>query len=663
MIIFHYPFSIFHLNVWPICLTFGDKQMMCDGSEMLYFAIDDGARYSFELSDGALAAVDFDGSEMLDAIPIEWYFPWEYRSWPCMVTLHVDSAHSGWIGRTAVVSVDGLDDSHFFPNDSETVTAVVTNCHEDAYIDCTWTGGEGISFSDNHSLTTTINWNSTNGVAWATNYVDLVTTYEGGYAITNRHGITVGTQTEPTTCLELLCPTNMFINSAHYSNYVERVYSAVVKVTAPHGSRGQLWLDADEGSGILLYADRERTTMVPPSIPIGVPEHGEYGTNVSFFVVCPRLGMGRIEASLFLTNGIQKVEHVDVLVIEPERRLVTDELDERSGIIVNPSRLVYGTNAVLKVGVHQSGSRFNPMNITWHPISGNCRISPTNGLSVVVEPTTDSGVAVVEARFNDDAVQPRFVLPIVRWRELAVKAFVVQPPQDQSDKAWTIEEVNKTISAANSVYSQIGVRFNLQEIAMEGVGTSSDWVLQRSQVVTNGNRKIVVLSNQAARLFDHHKLRDCIELYFVGHIIPSRVLAFHHPYGVAISREGGEKLFAVAHEIGHALGLEDCYALNKVDVMIGRGSMPVQRGMFSTEGPDWGDETSHGFYGLTDSLELMLQSMLMCGNLYGGKVGVDIPDDWIESLGAFTRSPDQTTHAAVGARTVESKTDAEIYSR
>ncbi len=31
-------------------------------------------------------------------------------------------------------------------------TAVVTNCHEDAYIDCTWSGGEGISFSDNHSL-------------------------------------------------------------------------------------------------------------------------------------------------------------------------------------------------------------------------------------------------------------------------------------------------------------------------------------------------------------------------------------------------------------------------------------------------------------------------------------------------------------------------------
>ena len=521
---------------------------------------------------------------------------------------------------------------------------------------------EGVTFSNHHSLETLIYWNETNSLAWATNYVDLVTTYEGGYAVTNHCVFTVGTQTEPTPSLELTCPTNLFLNSTLYSNYVERVYPASVKVTAPHGARGRLWLDVDNDSGIRLYADRERTAGMPSEIVVEIPEVGDYGTNVSFFVTCPRLGMGRIQASLFLTDGTEKDAQVDVLVIEPERRLVMDEHDARTGIIVNPSRLVYGTNAVLKVGVHQSGNDFNPMDITWHPISGNCRMSPTNGLSVVVEPTTDSGVAVVEARFNDDAVQPRFVLPIVRWRELAVKAFVVQPPEDLSDKAWTIEDVNQTIAAANSVYSQIGVRFNLQEIVMEGVGTSADWNLQRSQVVTNGNRKTVVLSNQAARLFDHYKSRDCIELYFVGTIIPGEVIAFHHTNGIAISKKGVDSL-AVAHEIGHALGLKDCYALNKVGVTIGKENEPVVRGMFSVAGPDWGDETSHGYYAFDDSLGKMLRSMLMCGRVDDGMFGTDIPDDWIESLEANTLSTNQATHATVGARTVESKAEAEIYSK
>ncbi|MBR6733863.1 MAG: hypothetical protein IKL96_05630 [Kiritimatiellae bacterium] len=46
--------------------------------------------------------------------------------------------------------------THLHPGESVHLTAVVTNCHADAYLGCTWHGGAGISFSDAHSLTTTV---------------------------------------------------------------------------------------------------------------------------------------------------------------------------------------------------------------------------------------------------------------------------------------------------------------------------------------------------------------------------------------------------------------------------------------------------------------------------------------------------------------------------
>ena len=507
------------MNAWPACLTFGDVQVMCDGTEEVFFAFDCGAHYAFSMPGCELAGVWLYGVWCTWFGPDWWYGPYETNLGD--VTIHLDTMGSGWIGTTAEVSVDGLDGSHFFPNDSKNVTAVVTNCHEDAYIDCTWSGGDGVTFSNRHSLTTTVGWHSSDSVEWATNYVDLVTTYKGGYAVTNHCAFTVGTQTEPTPAIELICPTNMFLNSILYSNYVERIYPASVKVAAPHGIRGRLCLDVDANSGIRLYADRERTAGMPQEIAVEISEVGEYGTNVSFFVTCPYLGTGRIQASLFLTDGTEKNAHVDVLIIEPERRLVMDEHDERTGIIVNPSRLVYGTNAVLKVGVHQAGHAFNPMHYT------------------------------------------------------------------------------------------------------EG---------------------------------------NCIELYFVGRIIPANVKAFYHERGIVIAKDLKDKRL-VAHEIGHAFGLSDCYVRNDNKVQMVCATEPVGRGTFESTGRDWGDETSHGFYTAGDTNEEVLRKLLMCGYLDLWDMGGDIPDNWILSLEKKATRPDQIFRSSVGARQVESKTNQEIYSK
>jgi len=76
----------------------------------------------------------------------------------------------------------------------------------------------------------------------------------------------------------------------------------------------------------------------------------------------------------------------------------------------NPSRLVMGTNAVLKVGANGD---FSPSEVKLSVVSGPGVVFPTNGWETAVTPT-GPGTVTVEARFNDDEIQPRFVLPVVQ---------------------------------------------------------------------------------------------------------------------------------------------------------------------------------------------------------------------------------------------------------
>ena len=639
-------------NVWPICLTFGDKQMMCDGSEMLYFAIDDGARYSFALSGGALSAVDFDGTEMLDGLPVEWYGPWEYQSWPGMVTLHIDSARSGWIGRTAEVEVE-TDVTHIFSDGSGTVTAVVTNCHEDAFVGCTWLGGEGISFSDSHSLTTTINWNSTNAVACATNSVMLVTTYEGGYAITNSYGFTVGGLSEPQIEFSVSCPEVMFLNDDPIvTNYLERVYRVSLNLRAPEGVSGTAVVSCSGETGSQLFLDEGRTMPFGPGrLALGVPEGGGYASDftctTNVYLVSPHVGNGAIQATLSLSNGGGTHEQTkSYRVIEPLRRLVTTE--EYDGRIVNPSRLVWGTNAVLKVGVGE-GSPFDATNVVWSVVSNSPgRVVPIDGWHAVVEPTAPSGEVVVEARFNDDPIQPRFVLPIVQPREIPVRAFVVNPPPTDDGGAinvrfrpWSDAEVLEWLRLVNKIYFQVGISFELNH-PVETVGTANDWIIPQHDIRTNVAGKVEWVPGNSRQLLDlvnHYQANDSVELYFVGDLTNGNAVAVWTPLGIVVGRNANPN--SLAHELGHALKLLDCRFFKpsvsdpNYFVSIVPRSKLVDRMDFKPISGDWGGETGRGFYGKTDTFIGIQMKLLMFGGKVPGKC--DIPDCQMRGADSFYR--------------------------
>ena len=137
---------------------------------------------------------------------------------------------------------------------------------------------------------------------------------------------------------------------------------------------------------------------------------------------------------------------------------------------------------------------------------------------MTVEPTGTDADVVVEARFNDDEIQPRFVLPVVMPRTIPVKAFVVEPPKRYSKERWEDQEIITMIKTANEIFTQVGIEFELVGQPTT-VGTTNDWNLALGRfVITNGKLKLRC-SSACVNLLNNYTASDCIELYFIGSIV------------------------------------------------------------------------------------------------------------------------------------------------
>jgi hypothetical protein len=263
---------------WPVCVEVGGVPVMADGNAELLYAIDCGAQVPFSLSDGELETVTLHGASNVAEPCHAPNYPYERMAGD--VTVHLDNPHTGWIRRTADVDVDDSELAHLHPGDSAHLTAVVTNCHVDAYVGCTWHGGEGISFSNPQSLATTLTYASSNTVQWATNNAYLVTSYVGGCCVTNTSWFTVGQNTEPTPNLTIGCQEVFFLNDADFlddgecpTNRPERIRPVTLNLQAPYGTSGTLTISAQgTANPVVCYVDNDVTNRVNPMtvFPISV---------------------------------------------------------------------------------------------------------------------------------------------------------------------------------------------------------------------------------------------------------------------------------------------------------------------------------------------------------------------------------------------------------
>lgn len=228
--------------------------------------------------------------------------------------------------------------------------------------------------------------------------------------------------------------------------------------------------------------------------------------------------------------------------------------------LVNPPCLVMGTNAVLKVSVKgpdQGEGRFTASNIVWSVVQGNVQRLETvvsNEVSyAMVEPSDTNDEVIVEARFNDDAIQPRFRLPVFNPRIIPIRVFIVEPPLGPSKESpWQQNAIEKDIENANEVFSQIGVAFNLLSVS-NIVGRGDFWNLHVDVDVFGS----IIPQGALQDLVDTHKKQDSIELYFVGSFSEPETLAFHAPEGIVLNKKAVGT--SMAHELGHALGLADAF--------------------------------------------------------------------------------------------------------
>ena len=679
-------------SAWPTMLDLGGIPVMADGAAELSFAIDCGARVPFTLTSGRLASVEVTatlppmrsggGGTTIsrELFPLLYSYPYERSVGD--VTVHFDGPRTGWICRIAGVDVVPDRLSHFYPGDSVELTAEVFGCHSNAYFGCTWHGGAGITFSNPHSLTTDVTYSPDEPDNWATNGIVLVTQFIG-YSLTNHVFFTVGFLEEPPFQFSLGCQEVFFLNDADFlevecpSNRPERIRPVTLNLTGPLGTNGTARLSVQGGVNPVMFHIVNGVTnrvTAETEFPLAVTNDFEHTESYTIYVSCPNIGTGTITATFTPADGgAPLTDSVTFRCIEPLRKLVTTE--KKDGRYVNPSRLVMGTNAVLKVGAN---GPFSPSEVSWHVVSGPGNVFPTNGWETTVTPT-GIGTVTVEARFNDDEIQPQFVLPVVQPRTIPVRAFVVEPPVHLIEKAWDDHDIVSHIDKANEIFSQIGVQFRLDGILHNVGASSNDWDLCIYEDQNYGTKWGEILIEEHTEQFDQlvnvYTNRDCIKIFYVGTLRQSSKIQYDGIFaewkaeGVLMPKGMLEE--SLAHELGHALRLSDIYLNNWCGALeqptrrveLAEQGFPLEKRFFGDLDHDWGQETGRGFYELNDTLGATLKKFLMFGvYLDLDNVGCDIPSDTVHGIPAGATTQGDARLITIGARETERHTN-EVYSR
>ena len=512
-----------------------------------------------------------------------------------------------------------------------------------------WTGSDALTIASPNSQATAV---TADLADWRLANLSVTASFGFDRSLTSYLYVSYGTNDSPQVSCSLSVQSVHFINEG---DRPERIYPVSVSLLCPVETNCVVDISHEGSDGALFWSDAAATQPLSSLSGISlssVPEESA-GASYTFYMTSPNIGSGSFTASFTLPSGETRGAAKSYRAIEPIRKLVCSEIDPEYSCVFNPSRLVYGHPARLKVGVT---GNFSPSDVEWSIVSGPGTVMRGEDdfgeadWTATVTATAENGEVVVEARFNEDPIQPRFVLPIVQQRTLPVEAYVVCDSNGVA--AATQAEIVSKLDFANVVLSQVGIALSLSGAVCE-LQHPEYFCLKEHDVTTNANGVVCLkwaISQDVVRLRELAQTNAAIRTFWVGSITNGTPFAFSvlSERSVFMSRQADGK--DLAHEVGHVLELEDLYDVLK-HYSPGRDMVQVneevRKAVFGDQVRDWGLETGRGFYPADFSIRDVFETLLMYG--YKGELSLDIPSGTVHGLFEWSRNVLERKDVKVGA--------------
>ena len=516
-----------------------------------------------------------------------------------------------------------------------------------------WAGSEALTIASPNSQTTAV---AADFADWRLASLSVTATFGADRSLTSYLYVSYGTNDSPQVSCSLSVQSVHFINEG---DRPERVYPVSVSLICPVETNAVADISWEGSDGALFWSDAAATQPLSSLSGISLSSVTEEsgGASHTFYMTSPNIGSGSFTATFTLPSGETRGVAKSYRAIEPIRRLVCSEIDPEYSCVFNPSRLVYGHPARLKVGVK---GNFSPSDVEWSIVSGPGTVVRgeddfgSADWTATVTATAESGEVVVEARFNEDAIQPRFVLPIVQQRTLPVEAYVVCDSNGVA--AATLADIVSKLDFANIVLSQVGIELSFPGAVYE-LQHPEYFCLKEHDATTNANGVVRLkwaISQDVVRLRGLAQTNAAIRTFWVGSITNGTPFAFSvlSERSVFMSRQASGA--DLAHEMGHVLELEDIYDVLKhysPGQDMAQVNEEVRKEVFGDRIRDWGSETGRGFYPEDFSIRDVFETLLMYG--YEGEFSLDIPSGTVHGLFEWSRNVLERKNVKVGAEDIK----------
>ena len=561
--------------------------------------------------------------------------------------LYMEHARFGWLPWLC----GSPDVAHIDP------TAGPVTCHA-RLVDCCrsaafqWSASDALTVASPNSQITTV---TADLADWRLANLSVTASFDSEQSLTSYLYVSYGTNDSPQVSCSLSVQSVHFINEG---DRPERVYPVSVSLLCPVETNGVVNISHEGSDGALFWSDAAATQPLSSLSGISLSSVTEESGSASytFYMTSPNIGSGSFAASFTLPSGETRGASKSYRAIEPIRKLVCSEIDPEYSCVFNPSRLVYGHPARLKVGAN---GNFSPSDVEWSIVSGPGTVTRGEDdfgdadWTATVTATSTNGEVVVEARFNEDVIQPRFVLPIVRERQIPIKAYFICDAN--GDSVISQSDMESKIQYANVVWRQAGVMFYLSSPPIE-IHAPQYLDMPEHNTVTNAQGVLVPgngISQAVQNLLSQTQADGCVRVLSVRSFTDSMAAAFTLRVDRTVFLSGVGNMRVLSHELGHIVGLADIYEYRKK--RSGRIEMTglnehISKECFSDQGKDWGAETGRGFYPEADTQCAIVRALLMYGyDNVGVASAVDIPSGGVRGLSVTANHPFSTTNICVGA--------------